>query len=296
MTNITKFFIGARPETWVNALCPVIAGLGSAYGIIGFHCDRATLVLLVLLSLGLVISVNFANDYADGVKGLDSEDRTGKERLVGSGLASAEWVRNVAIASTVVSAIIGLFLCWHVQSWFLLVLGVICVALAWGYTSGPKPLAYHALGEATVFLVFGLIAVLGSQYALAHTIDITGVLAACAVGSFSAAMLLVNNLRDIPSDKVRGKNTIAVKIGEENTRSLYLTLLLLPFALAAGIALRFFAMYWEAIALIPAHLAYRPVAQRYRGAALISSLQKTGITMLVWSVIYFLVMWTHTFS
>ena len=196
MATTAQWIEGARPRTLPNAIAPVLVGTGAAVSLDAGVWWKALLALIV--SLALIVGVNFANDYSDGIRGTD-DDRVGPLRLVGSKAASAGAVKRAAIGCFAVGAVAGLVLA-ATSAWWLVIVGLICIAGAWYYTGGSKPYGYSGFGEIAVFVFFGLVAVLGTQYVQAEQIDWAGVLAAVAVGSFSSAVLVANNLRDIPTD------------------------------------------------------------------------------------------------
>ena len=255
---------GARPRTWPNAFAPVLVGSAAAGLAGGFVWWQALLALVVAWSF--IVGVNYANDYSDGVRGTD-DDRVGPLRLVGSGLARPATVKRVAF-------------------FFLGLGGAAGLAAAWFYTGGTNPYGYRGLGEVAVFVFFGLVAVLGTQFTQLGSITWYGVVAAVAVGSFSCAVNLTNNLRDIPSDTEAGKVTLAVRLGDSNTRGLHAVLeLLVP--LVATLAL-VPATPWALLGLAAMPVAWKangPVRARATGADLIPALGLAGVAMLAWSVL-----------
>ena len=280
MATFAQWMEGARPRTLPNAISPVIAGTGAAAWLDAAVWWKALLALLV--AVALIIGVNFANDYSDGIRGTD-DVRAGPLRLVGSKLASPRAVVAAAAASLAVGAVAGLALAVVSAPW-LITVGAVCIAGAWLYTGGKKPYGYLGLGEVAVFVFFGLVAVLGTQYTQAMRIDGVGLALAVAIGSLSSAVLVANNLRDIPTDAESGKITLAVRLGEARTRLLYQGLL----AVALVITLALIAATpWCAVGLVAAPLALRaarPVSSGRRGKDLIPVLRDTGLTMLVWAV------------
>ncbi|GFG73322.1 1,4-dihydroxy-2-naphthoate polyprenyltransferase [Mycobacterium botniense] len=280
MASLAQWIEGARPRTLPNAVAPVIAGTGAAARLHAAVWWKALLALAV--AVALVIGVNFANDYSDGIRGTD-DNRAGPLRLVGSRLATPRAVLAAALISLTVGAVAGLALALCSAPWLLLV-GVICIAGAWLYTGGSKPYGYAGFGEAAVFVFFGLIAVLGTQYTQALRVDGVGVLTAVAAGALSAAVLVANNLRDIPTDAQTGKLTLAVRLGDTGTRALFQGLLTLAAALTLVLML---ATPWCAAGLLAAPWALRavrPVRSGRSGGELIPVLRDTGLAMLVWSI------------
>lgn len=287
MATAAQWIEGARPRTLPNAIAPVLAGTGAAASIDGAVWWKALLALGV--SLALIIGVNYANDYSDGIRGTDDE-RVGPLRLVGSGLASPAAVRGAAIASLTVGAVLGLILA-ILSAWWLVLIGAVCLAGAWFYTGGSKPYGYSGFGEVAVFVFFGLVAVLGTEFVQAGRIDWAAAVLAIAVGAFSSAVLVANNLRDIPTDTESGKTTLAVKLGDTRTRTLHLALLTLPFLLTLALAAR---TPWALAGLLALPLAVRanaPVRANRRGLELIPALRDTGLAMLAWSILTATTLW-----
>jgi 1,4-dihydroxy-2-naphthoate octaprenyltransferase len=280
VASIAEWVEGARPRTLPNAVAPVIAGTGAAAWLDAAVWWKAVLALVV--SLALIVGVNFANDYSDGIRGTD-DVRSGPLRLVGSKLASPRAVLTAAVVSLAVGAAAGLTLAILTEPW-LIAIGAACIAGAWLYTGGSKPYGYSGLGEVAVFVFFGLVAVLGTQYTQTMRVDWVGGALAVAVGALSSAVLVANNLRDIPTDKESGKITLAVRLGDARTRLLYQVLVALAFVLTLVLML---ATPWCAVGFVAAPLAVRaakPVRGGLGGKDLIPVLRDTGLTMLVWSV------------
>ncbi len=280
VANFAQWVEGARPRTLPNAIAPVIAGTGAAAWLHAAVWWKALLALVV--AVAMIIGVNYANDYSDGIRGTD-DVRAGPLRLVGSRLATPRSVLTAAVVSLGVAAVAGLALAVFSAPW-LIAVGAVCIAGAWLYTGGSKPYGYLGLGEVAVFVFFGLVAVLGTQYTQALRVDWVGAALAVAMGSLSSAVLVANNLRDIPTDAESGKITLAVRLGDARTRLLYQALLALAFALTLVLML---ATPWCAVGFVAAPLALRavrPVRRGSGGKELIPVLRDTGLTMLVWSV------------
>ena len=280
MATVAQWIEGARPRTLPNAVAPVIAGTGAAAWLGSAVWWKALLALLV--SLALIVGVNYANDYSDGIRGTD-DDRAGPLRLVGSKVAAPRAVLTAALASLGLAAVAGVALAVLTAPW-LIGLGALCIAGAWLYTGGARPYGYAGFGEVAVFVFFGLVAVLGTQYTQALRVDWVGAAAAVAVGALSSAVLVANNLRDIPTDRIAGKMTLAVRLGDARTRVFYLTLL--GAAAAMTVALMR-ATPWCALGFLALPLAMkaaRPIRTGKEGRDLIPVLRDTGLTMLVWSI------------
>jgi 1,4-dihydroxy-2-naphthoate octaprenyltransferase len=281
MATAAQWIEGARPRTLPNAVAPVIAGTGAAAWLHGAVWWKALLALAV--SVALIIGVNYANDYSDGIRGTD-DDRAGPLRLVGAKLASPRTVLTAAIVSLTVAAVAGLALAWVSNPW-LIAVGAACLAGAWLYTGGSKPYGYQGLGEVAVFVFFGLVAVLGTQYTQALRVDWVGLTIAIAMGCLSSAVLVANNLRDIPTDTQSGKITLAVRLGDARTRRFYLALLVIA-ALATVVTACATPWCLAALAATPLAIrAARPIATGSVGPQLIPVLRDTGLTMLVWAII-----------
>jgi len=271
---------GARPRTLPAALAPVAVGTGAAAAVDAASW-RALLALVV--SLALQVGVNYANDYSDGVRGTDTV-RVGPFRLVGSGAATPRSVKRAAFAAFAVAAAAGLVLA-AMSSWWLLGVGACAIAAAWFYTGGPRPYGYAGLGEVFVFVFFGVVAVCGTTYVQAGRVTGLAWVVSVPVGLLACAILVANNLRDIPTDVTSGKRTLAVRLGDARTRRLYEGLLLVPFVAAVGLAVADHP--WAVLALLAAPLAVPPLRLVAGGAAgrdLIAVLRDTGRLQLVYAV------------
>jgi len=275
---MNKWIVGARVKTLPAAVAPVLIGTSYAEKI---NWGNALLALIV--SLFLQIAVNFANDYSDGVRGTDTH-RIGPVRLVASGLASASSVKLAALISCLIAAIAGLILAVNISLWFLVV-GAAAIWAAWGYTGGKKPYGYFGFGELSVFIFFGLVATVGSYYIQTEQFNWQIILLSMPVGTLSCAILAINNLRDLPQDKLVGKRTLAVRIGEKNTRVFFMLLLVTAqiTALTAASISRL-----ALITLICAPITYRVVKQVLNGAVgadLIEVLSKTAKLQLLMAIL-----------
>lgn len=273
---------GARPHTWANAFAPVVAGTGAAASLGQAHLGRALLALIV--AWALIIGVNFANDYSDGIRGTD-DDRSGPQRLTGGGLAKPAHVKYAAFGCFAVAGIAGIILSLWAGAWWFILVGALCIAGAWFYTGGKNPYGYRGLGEVAVFIFFGLVAVLGTEFTQAGRISWTGLALAVGVGAMSSAVNLANNIRDIPSDAATGKITLAVTLDNERARLLFTVLLLLPVLLTIGIA---FDSWLALLGLVyfPFALgAVRTVNRGAQGRELIPILGMAGRAMLIWAVV-----------
>jgi 1,4-dihydroxy-2-naphthoate octaprenyltransferase len=216
-TPVRAWVAGARPKTLGAAISPVLVGTaaGTLDGPVRWWRAAAALVVALALQVG----VNYANDYSDGVRGTD-RDRRGPVRLVAGGLASPQSVRNAAMISFGVAALVGAVLSLVVNPWLLLV-GVAAIPAAAGYTGGPKPYGYLGLGELMVLVFFGFVATIGSAYVQHESVPLVTWFGALAVGLPAVAILLANNIRDLQSDQATGKRTLAVRVGAARARDLY---------------------------------------------------------------------------
>jgi 1,4-dihydroxy-2-naphthoate octaprenyltransferase len=281
VTTTAEWIEGARPRTLPAAISPVVAGTAVAVFADSAVWWKALLALVV--ALALQVAVNYANDYSDGVRGTD-DDRVGPLRLVGSGAAPAAHVRAAAFASFGVAGLAGLVLA-ATTAWWLVAVGALAMAAAWFYTGGSKPYGYRGLGEVGVFVFFGLVAVLGTAYVQTRNIGLGDLWVACGVGALACAILVVNNLRDIASDSLAGKRTLAVLVGDRATRRIFASLHAgaLVAAVLAGYALSWWALL--ALACMPiSWVAVRSVHQGATGQALIRALRDTGLAELTFSV------------
>jgi 1,4-dihydroxy-2-naphthoate octaprenyltransferase len=218
MATTAEWIAGARPRTLPAAFAPVAVGTGVAAYQGGFDLIAGALALLIAISLQ--IGVNYANDYSDGIKGTDVA-RVGPVRLVGQGLASARAVQVAAILALALGGVFGLILVARSGTWWLLLVGALAIAAAWLYTGGPRPYGYAGLGEVFVFVFFGLVAVVGTAYTQTGNVSALACVAAFAPGLWSVAILMVNNIRDIPGDREVGKHTLAVRLGDHKSRTLF---------------------------------------------------------------------------
>ena len=283
MATASQWIGGSRPRTLPAAFAPVIVGTGLAASAKSFNGWAALLALIV--AVALQVGVNYSNDYSDGIRGTD-EARVGPVRLVGQGLAPAGEVKRAAFLSFAVAMLAGLGLVLLTQKWWLLLVGLACVAAAWLYTGGKHPYGYLGLGEIFVFVFFGLVPVVGTFYVQALTVTTSSVIAACGVGFLSCAILVTNNLRDIPGDTLSGKRTLAVRIGDSRTRALYLALVIgaaicvvvltVTYSKSAVLALASFAL-----AVTPVRI----VMSGARGRDLIAALKGTGTLVLVYGIV-----------
>jgi len=284
---------GARPRTLGASVTPVVVGTAAAGAVIPWRFAAALLV-----GLGMQVGVNLANDYHDGVRGVDTSERLGPARLTSSGLASPRAVLIAALASILVAGLAGLMLALATTLW-LVPVGALAMLALWFYSGGPRPYAELGLGEAMVFVFFGLIATAGSTYVQVESVPSAAWWSSVPMGSLAVAILVANNLRDIPTDEGTGKRTLAVRLGEHRTRRLYRTVIGVAFGAVAlgavvdaggeGTGLPATAL----LALGSAPLAVRPLREvgHARGRALIPVLVGTALLQVVFGGLLALGLW-----
>jgi 1,4-dihydroxy-2-naphthoate octaprenyltransferase len=247
---VARARVKATPADWIGAarlrtlplaITPVLIGTGAArLADNAFHWLLALgcLAVAVLLQIG----VNYANDYSDGVRGTD-DHRVGPARLTGAGKATPRTVLFVSLAFFALAGLAGLALTIRTQQWFLIAVGAVCIVAAWFYTGGKRPYGYNALGEVFVFVFFGLVATVGTTWIQVQTVPQEAWFGAVAAGLFACAVLLANNLRDIDQDRAAGKRTLSVLIGTRGTQALFTLFVLVPFGIAAWLAV-FYPIAW----------------------------------------------------
>lgn len=278
MTSREEWLAGARPKTLAAGIAPVIVGTAFA----GYNANAFNFFLALVVGVGLQVGVNYANDYSDGIKGSDS-DRVGPVRLVGSGAATPEAVKRAALIAISIAALAGLLLSAR-SSWILLALGALSIIAAWTYTGGPKPYGYFALGEVSVFLFFGLIATLGTYFAHVGSLSFEVALASFAMGSLACAILVLNNLRDLVSDKAVGKITLAVKIGDARTRQFFQGLIFAPFLITLALLPTSFYFLLALLALPQSLKVASAIRSGVGGSGLIELLERTGKIQIIYAL------------
>lgn len=277
MATTAEWIAGARPRTLSAAFAPIAIGVGIAFGVGEFNAVRSALALIV--AFALQIGVNYSNDYSDGIRGTDRV-RVGPVRLVGQGLARPLAVRRVAFTFFGIAVVAGTLLVFLTAQWWLFAVGAACVAAAWFYTGGSRPYGYAGFGELFVFIFFGLIPVMGTVYVQTLQLSTASLWAGVGVGALSCSILIANNLRDIPSDTEHGKQTLAVRLGDPNTRRLFYATVAVGFCAPAITAL--LATPFTLLAFLALPFAIQPVRLIARGAlgpALIPVLKSTGILL-----------------
>ena len=272
---------GARPRTLPAAVAPVLVGTALAREV---DLVRAGLALVV--ALALQVAVNYANDYFDGVGGVDTEERTGPRRMVASGLVEPRAMRRAMVVALSVAAVAGGVLVVLI-GWELLVVGAAAILAALGYSGGSRPYASLGLGEVFVFVFFGLVATAGTTYVQDERLAWAPIVAGVAMGAWATALLVVNNLRDIPTDEAAGKRTLAVRIGKESTRRLYLGLVVLAYVALGGVVLLTWAG-WALLALLSLPVlreAVPLVRHAPLGPRLITALERTARAQLAFGLL-----------
>ena len=293
MTDLTDWVNGARPRTLVASVAPVVVGTAAA----GRASVWRTLAALAV-GLGLQIGVNFANDYQDGMRGIDTDERQGPQRLTSSGVASPRSVLLAALASIAVAGVAGLALALATSLW-LIPIGAAAMLALWSYSGGPRPYGSLGLGEVTVFAFFGLMATAGTAYVQAERIPAAAWWSSAAMGFLAVAILEANNVRDISTDSVAGKRTLAVRLGDRRARALYRALVVAAFAtialgVATGIADAGYGLsQWALLALAAWPLAIRPVEAvgSAEGRALVPVLVGTAQLQLAFGALLALGLW-----
>lgn len=264
----------ARPRTLPAGVVPVVVGTATTDGLVAWRAAAALVV-----GVAVQVGVNYANDYFDGVRGVDTPERVGPPRAVAAGRAAPGSMRTAMLVAFAVAGLAGLALA-AVTTWWLLVVGAACFAAAVGYSGGPRPYASAGLGELFVFVFFGLVATVGSAFVQEEAIRLPAVVAAVPVGLLAVALLVVNNLRDIPTDAAAGKATLAVRLGDARTRLVGVGLIVGAFACAPLMALAV-ASPWPLLAVGAVPLAAGPVRvlrTDAAGSALVPALGGTVAT------------------
>ena len=275
-SSLGMWLAGARPRTLPAAIAPVLVATALA----GDSFNPLTALLALIVSLSLQIGVNYANDYSDGIRGTDN-DRIGPSRITAGGLAKPVQVKSAAFISFSVAAVAGLGLAMT-TSWWLIAVGEISIAAAWGYTGGKNPYGYMGLGELFVFIFFGLVATVGSFYVQAEEITGQSILAGVIVGSLACAILVINNVRDRAKDEVAGKLTLAVRLGDKRSRIIYTVLVIAPYLLTAG-----FGTPWTLLTLLTLPMTIsilKALRSGIQGVDLIALLGRTGKLQMLFSL------------
>jgi 1,4-dihydroxy-2-naphthoate octaprenyltransferase len=283
VATVGQWIEGARLRTLPMAVAPVIIGTAAAYDLGALHWGRA--VLAALVTLLLQVGVNYANDYSDGIRGTD-EVRVGPLRLVGSGAAAPGQVKMAALGALGLAMVAGLVLVVLSQAWWLLLVGAGAVIAAWGYTGGKNPYGYMGLGDVFVFFFFGPVATLGTVFTQAGAVSTAAVLGSIATGLIAVALLMANNVRDIPTDRAVGKRTLAVRLGDRNARLSYVVMLalavLLPLFLVPAKPWLLLVLLLVPFMLMPSWLMLKGKKRK----SLIPVLKQTGLLNLGFRVLF----------
>ena len=282
MATTSEWIQGARPRTLPAALAPIAVGTGIAIGAGAFDGLRAALALIV--AVALQIAVNYSNDYSDGIRGTD-QIRVGPVRLVGQKLAKPHEVKRAAFIFFGLAMISGTILVVLTTQWWLFAVGAASITAAWFYTGGSRPYGYAGFGELFVFLFFGIVPVMGTAYVQTLQLSPLALWAGVGVGSLACSILITNNVRDIPGDLKHNKLTLAVRLGDRNTRRLFYVSLIIGFVVPVAVAT--FVTPFALLALIAAPLAVGPVrliSTGVQGPALIPVLKLTGLILLVYGL------------
>ena len=284
MATTAEWIEGARPRTLPAAFAPIAVGVGIAVGAGAFNAFRSLLALIV--AVALQIGVNYSNDYSDGIRGTDRV-RVGPVRLVGQGLAQPRAVRRAAFTFFGIAMLAGTLLVASTAQWWLFAVGAASVAAAWFYTGGSRPYGYAGLGELFVFIFFGVVPVMGTAYVQTLQLSFVSLWAGVGVGALACAILIANNLRDIPGDTEHGKNTLAVRLGDPATRRLFYVTLMVGFGVPVVTAV--LVTPFTLLAFLSLPLAIQPIRVVARGAlgpALIPVLKSTGILLLFYGITF----------
>ncbi|XAZ30833.1 1,4-dihydroxy-2-naphthoate polyprenyltransferase [Paenarthrobacter ureafaciens] len=283
MATAAQWIQGARLRTLPAAIAPVLIGSAAAFELQAFKLPNA--ILAALVALLLQVGVNYANDYSDGIRGTD-EERVGPLRLVGSGVAKPEQVKWAAFGLFGLAMLCGLILVIITQAWWLILVGIGCVLAAWGYTGGKNPYGYMGLGDVFVFVFFGLVATLGTTYTQAGQVSLAAVVGAIGTGLIACALLMANNVRDIPTDTAAGKRTLAVRLGDRHARESYVLMLgvaiLLVIVLAPTKPWMLIVLLLIPACLMPAWLMINGKKRK----SLIPVLKQTGLINLGYSLLF----------
>jgi 1,4-dihydroxy-2-naphthoate polyprenyltransferase len=263
MTTAAVWVEAARPRTLSAAVAPVVVGTAAGAALDEVIWWRSAAALAV--AVAVQVAVNYANDYFDGVRGVDTAERVGPRRAVAAGLVEPATMRVAIVVSLAVASVAGIALA-AATTWWLLGVGAACFLAAIGYSGGPRPYASAGLGELFVFVFFGLVATVGSAFVQAEGVPLAAVIAAVPVGLLAVAILVANNLRDITTDSAAGKHTLAVRLGERGTRLLYAALVVLTFALLPAVVFAAGHLTTGLLPLAAAPLAAGPVRAVLGGA------------------------------
>lgn len=286
LTPARVWWSAVRPATLAASVAPVLTGTAIAIheGGLRWAAGAAALVVGVAMQLG----VNFANDYSDFKRGADTAARVGPVRAAASGIVGAEQVRFAAIAVFGLAGVVGFGLSLAVD-WRLLFVGAACLLAGWLYTGGPRPYGYAGLGELFVFVFFGLVATAGTAYVEIGRVSELAMLAGCAMGFLAAAILVLNNLRDIDTDAAAGKRTLATRIGRERTRVLLLVLVCAAFAVPIALLLFRALSVTVLLVYLAIPVAAAPVRTAFESSSplqLVNALKRMAAAQLTYALLF----------
>ena len=281
MSEVKLWIKGARLRTLPLALAPVLVGAGTAELAGKFNLGLVLLALAVALLLQ--IGVNYSNDYSDGIRGTD-DNRVGPARLTGGGFVEPKRVRNAAFLSFALAGVFGLVITVLTAQWWFVIVGAVCILAAWFYTGGKKPYGYAGLGEVIVFIFFGFVATVGTDYIQTLEVNILSILGGAAIGSFATAVLLINNIRDIETDRLSGKKTLSTRIGKNISLGLFFVLTWAPFSLIAPIWFLAPAVFLVNLLLLPVLIINIMAVSATKPKDQILVLQLTTLTTLLFAI------------
>ena len=281
------WLMAARPRTLPAAIAPVLVGTAAAVQWYGSLPRWGAFLAALVGSIFIQIGTNLANDYSDAKRGADTADRLGPVRVTASGMVTPQRVMTATWIAFAVAVACGVYLA-SVAGVAILIVGVLSIAAGVLYTGGPRPYGYAGLGEVFVFLFFGLVAVNGSYYVQLEQLDALPLGLSISIGFLATAIIVVNNVRDVETDRRAGKNTLAVRIGRDSAVKLYRTLIQTAFLVLVITVIIDDASYWLLLGLLAAPLAIKPtktLAGRRDGPALNGVLAQTGALLGVFSLL-----------
>ncbi len=283
--TVRRWVMAIRPATLPAAVTPVVVGTAAAFAAGGFRWGPALAALLGALLLQ--VGANLSNDLFDYEKGADTEHRLGPTRVVQSGLLAPAAVRRATALTFLLALLVGVYLVW-VAGWVIVAIGLLSIAAAIAYTGGPYPLGYNGLGDIAVFIFFGLVAVCGTAFVQVGAVPVLAWIAAVPVGTLVTAILVVNNVRDIETDEVAGKRTLAVRFGRRAVVVEYALLLLAAYAVPPILFLTHRLSAWVLLPLLtlPAALPLLRSVHRDRGRALNPTLGRTALLGVVFGALF----------
>jgi 1,4-dihydroxy-2-naphthoate octaprenyltransferase len=283
---VNPWLLAARPPTLWAAVAPVLIGsaLAQRNGVFRWDAFFATLAAALLIQIG----VNYANDYSDGIRGTDGTDRIGPQRAVASGLISPQQMKIGMSAVFGTAALLGIYLATIAGPW-IIVIGVTSILAALGYTGGPVPYGYRGLGEVFVFVFFGLVATVGTRFVYDRSAPLDAWIGGVVMGLLATAILVANNIRDIETDAVAGKRTLAVILGRDRTEILFSSVIIGAFLVTVVAAIVGAVPPWTALVLAAVPLAVpivRAIVSQVSGPALIAALKGTARLQLAVGVLF----------